>query len=85
MIGVWNVRGFNNSLKQLEVANLVALSKLKAIGLLEVRVRKENRDRVRNSLLLHGWELVCYEDSDSSLDNIWVLFNKKGDLFIGYS
>lgn len=42
----WNIRGLNEPSKQFSIRNLLASNKVSLAGMLETKVRDENKDRV---------------------------------------
>ena len=44
-IAGWNVGSLNDPIKQLEVHPLIIKNKVIAIGILEIRVKHENKDK----------------------------------------
>lgn len=56
------------------MASLIALNKMVAVGILEVRVREETENKVMKGLGLKGWKMIKNGNSKECA-RIWVLFD----------
>lgn len=72
-IACWNVRGLNSPLRQKEVKAFIKERKLDIIGLVEVKVRENNRKTIENSIL-RNWEVI-HSSLPNSVSRIWVAWN----------
>lgn len=70
---VWNIRGLNKAVKFCEIDSHLTELNVSVAALLETRVKKDNKDRVRKRLG-RNW---CYLDNYDKHDNgrIWALWN----------
>ncbi|GAV92450.1 Exo_endo_phos domain-containing protein/DUF4283 domain-containing protein [Cephalotus follicularis] len=69
----WNVRGLNDSCKQLEIRNFVRQYDIAILGLLESRVRTVNKTKVARGLL-KGWDSATNHHL-SLLGRIWIIWD----------
>ncbi|GAV90321.1 LOW QUALITY PROTEIN: Exo_endo_phos domain-containing protein/DUF4283 domain-containing protein, partial [Cephalotus follicularis] len=68
----WNIRGFNDPIKQREVKSLILKHNVAFMGVLETRVRAANKDKVARKIG-RGWKLIA--NHSSLLGRIWILWN----------
>ncbi|XP_050227614.1 uncharacterized protein LOC126677168 [Mercurialis annua] len=54
MIGVWNIRGINNPIKEIEIANLICKNKLKFLGIIKTRVNVSSFDKSQSVYALYS-------------------------------
>lgn len=69
-IGSWNIRGLNDSLKQVEVKNLIRDNYLYIVGFIETHVQGVNKCRIMNDISL-SWRFLN-NDPSVSFGVIWV-------------
>ena len=74
MLASWNIRGLNDPSKQSAVRKLIAEQKLWAVGLIEIRVRNANVDKVWTGLKLRNWHLLSNQ-AYYPLGRIWLSYN----------
>ena len=71
---VWNVRGFNDPLKQKAVVSRIRKLKISLVCLLETRV-KENNMMPIFSRHFQGWQLFQNYSNDAKNGRIWMIWN----------
>ena len=71
---IWNVRGFNDPLKQKEVVRRVKVLKINLLCLIETRV-KENKMNAIISRHFQGWNVAQNYSEVAYNGRIWLLWN----------
>ncbi|XP_074300707.1 uncharacterized protein LOC141632011 [Silene latifolia] len=74
-VASWNVRGFNNPIKQKEVSDFIWSNKVDIMAILETRVKKSKASKILKKTFSQ-WIGVCNYDKHYN-SRIWVLFNPK--------
>ena len=72
-ISSWNIRGLNQSLKQIEISKFILANELDVLGILETKVRMHNLDKIKKALPNH-WTFISNCQSNS-VDRIWIGWN----------
>lgn len=72
-IAIWNIRGSNDPLKQVEVSSLIRSSEFSIIGLVETHVQSINASRIRNKIMPKWHFIDNYNNDDSG--RIWIGWN----------
>lgn len=71
-LAVWNIRGANTQIKQIEVRNLLYENRIGVMGLLETRVKEENVERVLRGIC--DWNVITnYHDAYNG--RVWVMWD----------
>lgn len=73
----WNIRGFNNPIKQVEVRKFIHANGLSLIGITETKVRKENLNLTMKKCLPFGWDCV-HNIGTGSVARIIVAWDTQG-------
>lgn len=61
---IWNVRGINNSHKQLDIKKFISMNKVGLVGLLETKVKAHNMGRLYQRVFV-GWCFRCFSSNSS--------------------
>ena len=72
-MAIWNIRGLNSPLKQVELRNFISAMHLSFLVLLETRVKSKKSNAIMKACC-EGW-LSLNNYSEAINGRIWVLWN----------